>query len=156
MIRGGVGIGDPLFRQVLGRLVGRLKPTGPASGLDLGITARLCRGSHMGDDEEPEHIDLRLKFRRTEAGPPIDVLEIGVDGPQALTALNHFDGISVDFPRMPSGVFLEMVSMTGEPLRIHAGDRLTVRFRLSTGITALSEVVVGPEQVAPHVSRSAT
>jgi hypothetical protein len=140
----------------LGRLVGRLKPTGPASGLDLGITARLCRDNHMGDDDEPEHIDLRLKFRRTEAGPVIDVLEVGVDGPQALAALNHFDGITVDFRRMPSGVFLEMVSMTGEPLRVRAGDRLTVRLRLSTGITALSEVVVGPQQVAPRGALSAT
>jgi hypothetical protein len=146
MMPGGVAIRDPLFRQMLGRLVGRLRPTGHASGLDVGITARLCRNSHLGDEDEREHIDLRLKLRRTEAGPAIDVLEVGVDGPQALGALNHFDGMTVDFRRMPSGIFLEMVSMTGEPLRVRAGDRLTVRLRLSTGITAVSEVVVGPEQ----------
>jgi hypothetical protein len=62
-----------------------------------------------------------------------------------LSAFNHFDGITVDFWRMPRGVFLEMVPMTGEPLRIRAGDRLTVRLRLSTGVTAVSEVVVGTE-----------
>jgi hypothetical protein len=100
----------------------------------------------MGADEEPVHIDLRLKLRRTEAGPPIDVLEVGIDGPQVLGAFNHFDGVTVDFERMPSGIFLEMVSMTGEPLRVGAGDRLTVRLRLSTGMTAVSEVVVGAER----------
>jgi hypothetical protein len=63
--------------------------------------------------------------------------------------------MTVDFRRMPSGVFLEMVAMTGEPIRIRAGDRLTVRLRLSTGITAVSEVVVGPEQqVAEPMPRS--
>src|ERR1700686_3921219 len=132
---------------MLGRLVGRLRPTGQASGLDVGITARLCHSSHLGDEDEPEHIDLRLKLRRTEPGPAIDVLEVGVDGPQALRALNHFDGTAVDFGRMASGVFLEMVSMTEAPLRVRAGDRLTVRLRLSTGITLVSEVVVGVEQL---------
>ena len=146
MMPGGVGVPDPRFRQVLARLVGRLRPPGPPSGLDAGVTARLCRDSHLGDEDEPEHIDVRLKLRRTEAGPPIDVLEIGIDGPQALRTLNHFDGVSVDYRRMPSGVFLEMVSITGEPLRVRAGDRLTVRLRLSTGITTVSEVVVGVGQ----------
>jgi hypothetical protein len=155
MMPGGVAIRDPLFRQMLGRLIGRLRPTGQASGLDVGISARLCRRSHLGPDNEPEHIDVRLKLRRTEAGPAIDVLEVGIDGPQPLVALNHFDGMTVDFRRMPSGVFLEMVAMTGEPIRIRAGDRLTVRLRLSTGITAVSEVVVGPEQqVAEPMPRS--
>jgi hypothetical protein len=142
MMPGGVAIRDPLFQHVLERLVGRLRPTGHASGLDVGITARLCNQSHMGDDDEPKHIDLRLKLRRMESGPPIDVLEIGIDGPQALRPLNHFDGITIDFQRMPSGIFLEMVSRTAEPLRVVAGDRLTVRLRLSTGITTVSEVVV--------------
>jgi hypothetical protein len=75
------------------------------------------------------------------------VLEVGIDGPQVLAAFNHFDGATVDFWRMPSGVFLEMVPTTGEPLRVRAGDRLTVRLRLSTGITAISEVEIGPEAV---------
>jgi hypothetical protein len=141
----GVAARDPLFRQILGRLVGRLRPTGWASGLDVDISARLCRIRHLGADDEPEHIDLRLKLRRTEDGPAIDVLEVGIDGPQVLSALNHFDGITVDFWRMPRGVFLEMVPMTGEPLRIRAGDRLTVRLRLGTGITAVGEVVIGVE-----------
>ena len=143
---GGVAVRDPLFRQMLGRLVGRLRPVGRASGLDVGIAARLCHDSHLGDEDEPEHVDLRLKLRRTEGGPAIDVLDVGVDGPQALGVLNHFGGITVDFRRMPSGVFLEVVSLTGEPLRVRVGDRLTVRLRLSTGMTLLSEVVVGPEQ----------
>jgi hypothetical protein len=142
MMPSGVAIRDPLFQQMLERLVGKLRPTGQTSGLEVGVTARLCNQSHLGDEDEPEHIDLRLKLRRMEAGSAIDVLEIGIDGPQALRPLNHFDGITVDFRRMPSGVFLEMVSRTAEPLRVVVGDRLTVRLRLSTAITTVSEVVV--------------
>jgi hypothetical protein len=115
---------------------------GKASGLYADITARLCNASHLGIDAERKHVDLRIKLRRADSGPAIQVLDVGIDGPQALSAVNHFDPVTVDFGGLPRGVFLELASTSGEPLRVRAGDWLTVRLRLSTGITAVSEVSV--------------
>src|SRR5690242_20590046 len=97
----GVAQPDLVFRRSVSRLVRRLRPTGKASGLNVWMTARLCRASHLGPDEEPAHVDLLIKLRRAEAGPAIDVVDVGIDGPQALSALNHIDTVTVDFGRLP-------------------------------------------------------
>jgi hypothetical protein len=91
MMPGGVAQPDLFFRRSLSKLIRRLRPMGKASGLDAGISARLCHTSHLGDDVEPEHVDLLFKLRRAESGPAIGVLDVSIDGPQALSALNQLD-----------------------------------------------------------------
>ena len=96
----------------------------------------------MDDDDEREHIDLLLKLRLPLGQPPITLVDVGVDGPQVLRRNNLLEATTLRTGGLPTGLYVQLVPALEEPLRVRAGDRLIVQLRLSTGITALSEVAV--------------
>lgn len=98
----------------------------------------------MDDDDQREHIDLLLKLRLPEGRDPVTLVDIGVDAPQVLRRTNLLEMTTLRSGGLPTGLFVELAPAIDEPLRVRAGDRLIVQLRLSTGITALSEVFVGP------------
>ena len=97
----------------------------------------------MDDDDERDHIDLLLKLRLPEGRDPITLVDVGVDGPQVLRRNNLLEATALRAGNLPTGLYLQLVPALDEPLRVRAGDRLIVQLRLSTGITAVSEVPVG-------------
>ena len=97
----------------------------------------------MDDDDQRDHIDLLIKLRLPEGRPSITVVEVGVDGPQVLRRNNLLDVTTLTSGGLPTSLFVQLVPALEEPLRLQAGERLIVQLRLSTGITALSEVAIG-------------
>lgn len=95
------------------------------------------------DDDEREHVDLLMKLRLPEGRAPITLVDVGVDGPQVLRRTNLLEVTALRSGGLPTGLFVQLVPALEEPLRVRVGDRLIVQLRLSTGITALSEVSVG-------------
>ena len=97
----------------------------------------------MDDGDERQHIDLLLKLRRPDGAAPITLVDVGVDGPQMLRRNNILEVTTLRSGALPTGLYVQLVPALEEPLRVRAGDRLIVQLRLSTGITAVSEVSVG-------------
>ena len=96
----------------------------------------------MDDDDERDHIDLLLKLRLPDGRTPITLVDVGVEGPQVLRRNNLLEVTKLRSGGLPTGLFVQLVPVLEEPLRVREGDRLIVQLRLSTGITAFSEVSV--------------
>ena len=104
-------------------------------------SARLCGDSHLGFENEPPHVDLRLKLLPVSSSP-ITVADVVVEARQPLVRLNHFEPVSVFPGGVPRSVFLEVCPPGDAQLNLKQGDDLVLRLIFGSGEIQLARVQI--------------